>query len=260
MKQLIKYRNGRKDILALKERYGSEAATQGILNKAKSDLVNLRYKNEKSFSFEKFSSKLQKAYDELEQHGRGKHNGNIVDALWGRIQALDIQQFVAALKVNYQQNPKNYKLILQDIAAEVASKVPSVSFAGDRNVSAAYTSSGSCPSTGAFTSDGSLFIGKYSPQQWNSDSVKRHWKEIRAARQQQDGNGQSQGKRRISQLGRAKNKIKKMKTQMDADKARIADSEATIASLTESKPSGAVPAKEAQNAGDSFGGKNSRKN
>jgi len=69
IKPLLRHQNGRRDYLALQDRYTSEATKQAIINAAKATLSNLRYKSERSFSFEKFSSKLQKAYDDLDQNG-----------------------------------------------------------------------------------------------------------------------------------------------------------------------------------------------
>ena len=182
IKTLIRHRNGRRDIKALRERYSSDATKQAIINKAKNDLQNLIYKNERSFSFEKFSSKLQKAYDELEDNGRAVNNMDIVDGLWKRIQATDIQLYVASLKVEYQRNPRSYKLILQDIAAEVGNITPSGnSFGGSRGIAATYTKQGPCPSKGVHTTDGSIYIGTYSKDQWLSDEVKPHHEEIRNA-------------------------------------------------------------------------------
>jgi len=86
IKPLMKYRNGRKDILALRERYSNVATKQALINMAKQTLSNLRYKNERNFSFEKFSAKLQKAYDDLADNGRPVNNNDIVDDLWDRIQ------------------------------------------------------------------------------------------------------------------------------------------------------------------------------
>ena len=186
IKTLIRHRNGRRDIKALRERYSSDATKQAIINKAKNDLQNLIYKNERSFSFEKFSSKLQKAYDELEDNGRAVNNMDIVDGLWKRIQATDIQLYVASLKVEYQRNPRSYKLILQDIAAEVGNITPSGnSFGGNRGIAATYTKQGPCPSKGVHTTDGSIYIGTYSKDQWLSDEVKPHHDEIRDARGKQ---------------------------------------------------------------------------
>ena len=257
IKLLIRQRNGRMDIKALRERYSSEATKQAIINKAKNDLQNLCYKNERSFSFEKFSSKLQKAYDELEDNGRPVNNMDIVDGLWKRIQATDIQLYVASLKVEYQRNPRNYKLILQDIAAEVGNITPSGnSFGGQRGVSATYTKQGPCPKKGVHTADGSVYIGTYTRDQWLSDEVKPHHADIREARSKQPGGpppSRSQ-KRRINAVKRTKNKLKKLKAQV----AAIENSN--------SQPAGAdsatdkVPKVRFENAGDAFGGKRTKAN
>ena len=98
---MIRYKDGRRDIESLRERYASATAAQGIINRAKTDLSNLRYKNERNYSFEKFSSRLQKIYDNLEIQERDVNNRNIVNALWKRIQHVEIQQYIASLKIDY---------------------------------------------------------------------------------------------------------------------------------------------------------------
>ena len=166
VKTLIRHRDGRRDIKALRTRYSSGATRQTTINKARSDLKPLPYKNERSFSFKKFSAKLQKAYDELEDAGREVNNRDIVDDLWSRIQAPELQVYVASLKVNYQQIPRDYKLILQDIAAEVGSQKTVTFAAGTRGVSETYTRKGPCPTSGVHTPDGEVFIGGYDKEKW----------------------------------------------------------------------------------------------
>ena len=58
IKPLMRKRNGKLDMNSLRERYSSDATKQGIINAAKSTLENLRYKNDRSFSFERFSSRI----------------------------------------------------------------------------------------------------------------------------------------------------------------------------------------------------------
>ena len=187
IKPLLRRRDGRLDIMALCDRYHNDATKQAIINSAKNTLSHLRYKNERSFSFEKFSARLQKAYDDLEANGRKVDNGDIVDDLWARIQNSDIQVYLSSLKVDYQRNPRTYQLILQDIAAEIASK-PSTAYPAHRNVSATYTRQGPCPQQGVHKTDGSLYIGNYSADQWRSESVKPYHHEIIKARSN-DGGG-----------------------------------------------------------------------
>jgi len=254
IKTLICHKNGRRDIQALRERYSSDASRQAIINKARKDLKTLCYKNERSFSFEKFSSKLQKAYDELEDNQRAVDNGTIVDDLWPRIQASEIQIYVASLKVAYKSNPRDYKLILQDIAGEVESNsTPADGFGGRRGVSATYTKQGPCPASGVHCSDGSVYIGTYSKDQWLSDSVKPHWDEIKEARSKtksSDGQLSRSGKRRVNAIKREKRKLKKIKAKVAAVKQELKDKEGS----SDEKDDDAAK----DNAGNAFGGKRTK--
>lgn len=261
VKRLIRNRNGRRSWLALRERYSGDAARQTVINQAKKSLQNLRYKNERSFTFEKFSAKLQAAYDELEENNRGEHNGNIVDDLWERIQAPELQIYVSSLKVMYQQNPRDYKEILQDIAAE-ASKMATkkhVSFAA--NVSATYTKAGKCPTSGVHTSDGSIYIGNYDSDKWSSESVRKHHKEIFEARSK-DGGGKGNGgdyqsrklKRTVNAIKRKQKKLKSLNTELDA--AKVAKAK-VVGNGTERK---SERSEAGTNAGDEFGGRRSMAN
>lgn len=124
----------------------------------------------------KNSAKLQQAYDDLEDLGRAVNNGEIVDDLWPRTQVPSLGQYIAAPKVQYQQTPRYYKLILQDIASEVGSQAKTtVRFApGTCGISAIYTSQGKAPTTGVHTVEGRILIGSYDKENWLSHSVKQH--------------------------------------------------------------------------------------
>ena len=169
---------------------------------------------------------LQKAYDELNDSGREVVNGDIVDGLWDRIQSQDIQVCVASLKVNYQQNPRDYKLILQDIASEISTsrKATFGDGSSNRSFSVAYTSKGQCPSNGVHTSEGSIFIGSYDSDKWTSESVRPYHKEIRekrAERKAQNFNSDSNSRgnnRNVSALKRNKKKLKALNAKTSAAK------------------------------------------
>ena len=255
VKPLLRHRNGRRDILALRERYASDATRQTVINKAKNRLTSLRYKNERSFTFEKFSSELQKAYDELDASGRPVINGDIVDALWDRIQAPDLQVFISTLKVEYQRNPRDYRLILQDIAAE-AGRQKTVTFApGTRGISATYTKKGPCPTTGVHTQDGSIYIGSYDKKKWQDESVRQYHQEIRDARS--NDNNKSSGTNHPSRnQKRQTNAIKPNKRKLKNLEAKIA---AAKLQLKEDGEDGTTESDDAGNAGDAFGGKKSKK-
>ena len=253
IKSILRHRNGRQDILALRERYSSDAAAQGIINKAKNDLANLQYRNERNFSFEKFSSRMQKAYNDLAAQGREVNNGDIVDALWDRIKHIQLQHYVASLKVDYQCNQRDYRLILQDIAAEV--NKTSTPFTRTPNVSATYTRDGQCPNTGVHTPNGSIFIGQYDGNKWRSDSVKPYHKQImdaRASGNHGDQTARSQ-KRRINAIKRNNKKLKSLESKISAAKVQLEKSKSNQVLLADDKDD------KDYNAGNSFGGKNSKK-
>lgn len=216
-------------------------------------MENLRYKSERSFIFERFSSKFQKNHDNLEQNGWEVTNADIVDSLWKKIQDSSLQTYLAALKVEYQQNPRSYKLILQDIAAEVEDKkVPS--FAGwTANINAVYTKEGNVPTSGVHTSDGSIFIGSYNANKWKSDNVKPYHKEIINAQAREGGGSGNKhpsqsNKRKANVLKRSKSKIKKLKSQLKISAAKL--EEATMTKDESEDEEGT-----SNNTGDSFGGK-----
>ena len=66
-------------------------------------------------TFEKFVSKLVKTVDELEKIGRGMHNADIVDIIWKKVSNAELSQYIAAVKVQFQYQPRNYREVLQYI-------------------------------------------------------------------------------------------------------------------------------------------------
>jgi len=242
LKPLLRRQDGSLDIRALRDRYQSEASVQATINSAKAVLSSLRYKNERSFSFERFSSKLQKAYDDLEEAGRRVHNGDIVDALWPMIQCNELQTYVASLKVDYQRQSRGYKLILQDIAAEVAVKRQSTDMKGNSTaISVVHTKLGPCPNSGVHKPDGSMYIGNYDDVKWNHETVQPYHQEILQARKKvrnSRNNYQNQLRNQRRKLNKIQVKIKAARTKLDSLASKDNDSQNT-------------------NAGDSFGGRSS---
>ena len=258
VKPMNRHRDGRRDILALRERYSSDATRQNIINRAKSELLTLRYKNERSFSFERFSAKLQKGYDDLEDQGRAVNNGDIVDDLWDRIQAPELQMYLASLKVDYQRNPHTYRSILQDIAAE-AGKSISKSATFTRNVSAAYTRKGDCPKQGVHTTDGSIFIGSYEKEKWQSEQVRQYHQEIAKARAA-DGGGKNTGGKDAKSQKRRTHAIKRDNKKLKTLKAKIAAAKLTLKKTSETKSDDHTDEESDDHAGDAFGlGKQGRR-
>ena len=69
--------------------------------------------------FETFFRKLVKAVDEIGKRGRGMHNADIFEIIWQRVSYAELSQYLTALKVQFQQQPRNYREVLQDISSQV---------------------------------------------------------------------------------------------------------------------------------------------
>ena len=70
-------------------------------------------------TFENFVSKIVKSIDELEKIGRGMHNVGIVEIIWQKVSNSELSQYLAAIKVQFIHQPRNYREVLQDIASQV---------------------------------------------------------------------------------------------------------------------------------------------
>ena len=70
-------------------------------------------------TFENFVSKLIKDVDELEKLGRGMHNADIGKIIWQRVSNTELRQYLNALKVQFQHQPRNNREVLQYIASQM---------------------------------------------------------------------------------------------------------------------------------------------
>ena len=107
VKPHIKKDNGRLDIKLLHKRYENAAMQEQYINEAKRTLESMTYRNERAMKFDKFVAKFVKAVDDLEQFNRGTHNGDVVDLIWKKMTNPDLSQYVTALKVQFQREPRD---------------------------------------------------------------------------------------------------------------------------------------------------------
>ena len=126
---------------------------------------------------------------------------------------------------------------------------------------ATYTKQGPCPNNVVHTSDGSVYIGTYTKDQWLSEEVKAHHEEIRDARTKQS-NGppivSRNQKRRINAVKRAKSKLKKLKAEVAAIQQHKVNGENETCDQKEGQNGGEQV--RFNNAGDAFGGKRTKGN
>jgi hypothetical protein len=250
---LVSRNNGRLDWQALCERYENDATVQARVNQANKTWNMLVYKNERAMSFEAFSKKLTKALQYFVDAGRTKHDGDVIDWIWDHVQCGELSQHLTALKVGQSLNMRTSKQILQELAKEV----PNLSNASDfkpriseiqqgSGESGGFTFDGSTPSSGAYTSDGKLYCGTYSPSRWFSDDVKPFHDRIREHRDK-EGRNSTKSKNANRKLQELKAQNAQLKRNLSALKSGGQNGDDDTAATEESN----------DNAGDAFGGKES---
>ena len=266
IKPNINKNNGRVDYEALCMRYDSHASRETRINEAKRTIQTLQYRNERSMPFERFVDKFQRAVDDLETGGRPMHNDDIVDALWPKLLNNEIKEFIMALKVDQARNPRNYRDILQDIAAETPKISPTSTF--KRNVSevattqkAKYTKEGACPNTGVM-SNGKIFIGNYTGNKWYDESVKPYHQQIKNARardKNQPTNGSTPKPKYQKSVDKALRKLKKLKAKVEKLNENKRKLQATTTASNNSADDSDGSSDDGTNdqAGTAFGGRQS---
>jgi hypothetical protein len=262
---LLRHNDGRRDILALEDRYENDATIQTRVNEANRIWDMLTYKNERAMSFEEFQKKFQRALQHFAKAGRPKHEGDVVDWIWTHIQNSELAGTVRALKVSQTFHHRTPTQILQEIAKEV----PNISRAvfTPRGVSeleiselkadddGTFTFDGNTPQTGALTPDGKIFCGGYSHKQWFSTQMDAYRHQIMEHREQHPtlrpsgrrggGGGKGGPPQRRNQNQKHQMKVKELKVQKEQLEIQLA---ALKKNNEEEKDS---------NAGTAFGGRSS---
>ena len=162
----------------------------------------------------------------------------------------ELSQYVTALKVQFQRQPRDYQQILQDIA----SQVPSLHVPDFRKASKVGTQDHSqtkgCPDKGAYDKHGKLYIGTYPFHKWTDESVKPHWDEIHSAGSQ--GKEKESSHKKYQEKKREQAQLGTAILQLLTKKSRI---EASIASIVTDDSTSATTMSDTTGAGNSFGGR-----
>ena len=216
----------------------------------------LVYKNERAMPFEAFCRKLTKSLQHFEKAGRAKHDGDVINWIWGHIQNTELSQHLSALKVAQSFAVKTSRQILQEIAKEIPNiakgsnfqpRISEVQQTGD------FTFDGDTPSKGAHTPDGKLFCGTYSWKSWWGDDVKPFRDQITSLREKHGKVSNKSGDDAKANQGRnAKQKLQALEKQNDELRRNLS----ALKSNTGGGEDKGNSAKN-DNAGDAFGGKNS---
>jgi hypothetical protein len=252
--------DGRRDIIALRERYDNDATIQTHVNEANKTWDMLVCKNERAMSFEEFCKKFQKALQHFERSNRPKHNGDVIHWTWNHVQNSELGQIVAALKASQGIHARTPTQILQEIAKEIPNLSKGTSFqqrVSEVQARSDCTFEGDAPSSGAFSSDGKLFCGSYSHRHWFSDDLSEHPTrilELRELHPEQKPNGRAGSRGGKSRSGPHRHNQTSYKHKIQALEKQNEKLQVKLSAL---KAEEANEEKEEthNHAGDSFGGR-----
>jgi hypothetical protein len=255
IKSVAREQNGREDMIALRNHYSGEGTTTRRIAQAEGYRDTLHYKDEKSLSFSFFLDKIQKMFNMFEEEGEAVTEQAKVRMLLKKVQHPALQNAVSALRIRAQLDSVTFTECANHLAAMV-SELP------DKHLSRKVSAADSKPKTkrirgggggggpaskrkGIYMPDGSVWTGYYSDWDKMSDADKET---VMSTRKTNKAKGTTPTKRKMADV-----------------KTQLADLKRTVAALklaktardddTSATDDSSVP----DNAGDAFGGRNSKK-
>jgi hypothetical protein len=266
IKPLSRKQSGRDDMIALRNHYSGEGNTSRRIAVAEKTRDTLHYKSERAMSFSSFLDKLQKMFNIFDEEGEAISETAKVRLLLKKVEHPQLQDAIGALRVRSAIDGITFTECANHLAALV-SEIPDQQ--SSRKISSAattnrpkfktndykgrqgnYKSGGGGKRKGIYMPDGSVFTGHY--DEWTKMSEKDRQTVI-DARTKNRGRGNRNHKdkdRNSSEV--STNSIQSIRTTLD-DLSR-----SLSAIKTKSDDDGnASPVDD--NAGDSFGGRQSKR-
>ena len=268
IKPLAKKQNGRADRIALRNHYSGEGNTSRRIAAAEKLRETLHYKNERALPFSTFLDKLQKMFNIFEEENEEITEPAKIRMLLQKVQHPQLQAAVDALRVRASIDGITFTVCANHLSAQVSElpdpQVPrKVSGAGSsnkiqKNIEAKRIRGGGASSKrdGIHMPDGSVWTGYYAEWDQLSKEDRRTVLDTRASNKAKGGRG-----RKISEVGCSgsckKESLKEIKTQVAALKRKLASLKSGKSdSVVTNSDDDDVP----DNAGDSFGGRQKKKN
>lgn len=119
--------NGRLSMQKLRLHYDGPAATSKRIALANQMIKELHYKSEQSFSFESFITKLNGAYQVLEENGEGKSTRTKIEELLSKINSnhADIRSAIGVIRMSSEYN-NDFTLTVNKLSEVITQIFPSL--------------------------------------------------------------------------------------------------------------------------------------
>jgi hypothetical protein len=253
-----KKQNGRLDFQALQAHYGGEGNKSVRIKEAEVLRTTLAYKNERAMSFEKFLTSMQAMFTGFEDNDEVLTNAQKIRLLFQKVQSPSLTQVKSALKVQSDLDVGGSTVTYDFIANSLAVEAASLSDYVPNRQASGVDSKGakdSAPASGVKGQDGTIFTGYY--PNWNAipnedkvlvyDERKRLGIEGKKRPRRSKPSAIKTKKKNLTKLTR---EIASLKTKVNAlQKKRGTSSDDDAEEADEPQ----------DNAGDQFGGRQSKK-
>ena len=254
IKPIARRQSGREDMIALRNHYTGEGNTSRRIAQAEGYRDTLYYKHEKSLSFSNFLDKIQKMFNMFQEEGESITEQAKVRMLLKKIQHPQLQNAVSALRIRAQLDSVTFTECANHLSA-IVSELP------DHQLNRKVSASDSKPKPkrirgggqgnnlaskrkGIHMPDGSVWTGYYSDWDKMSDADKET---VMETRKKNKAKGTTPTKRKVADVKTQLADLKRSIAALKLAKAKDDDTSATDDS--------SVP----DNAGDAFGGRNSKR-
>ena len=245
IKSVEKYEDGRRSMNALREHFEGKGNATRNLAEANRIRDTLYYKNERSLSFEKFLNKMQEMFNIYAKEDQDLSEKGKIDILFAKVQNPGLQAAIEALRT---KEIEGVELSYTAAANHLSTTVARLTATGSRNVSSLTVGGGG--NEGIYNPDGSIKTGHIS--NWKSLSQEDRSKVIEERKRLGANKKKSGGKEKGKE---SSNTIKQLRQQNQKQRRKIK-------ALTRKNPDDdddSDTAEEGNDAGDQFGGKNSKK-
>lgn len=262
IKPLARRQSGRADMKALRDHYSGEGNTSRRIAVAERIRDTLHYKNERAMPFSGFLDKLQKMFNIFEEEKEAITDPAKVRILLKKVEHPQLQDAIGALRVRATIGGGiTFTECANHLSAQV-SELPDhqstprkVSATGHKGGKYSNGKNGGNPGgggagakrNGIYMPDGTVWTGFYSDWSQLSKEDRQTVIDTRIA-------NKSKGGRKVAEVGSAK-KLKEIKSQVAEIKRSLASIKSNQETPGEVSSGGDVP----DNAGDSFGGRQQKK-
>jgi hypothetical protein len=258
LKDDVKKRNGRLDMIALRSHFRGAGNQSRRINQANHLQEKLHYKNERAMRFSDFISKVKEMFNIFADCGEPHPESAKLRFLWERVSSPILLPTVDAMKAQLGQDETAWKFVAA--CDHLASQIPADGAPRAKFVASALDRSGTADAASAITNNGTISTRNYSKDEWwNLTEEER--KQVTAARKKEGGSTRHKNRRNKGKSTKPKaNKdykalVKTVKSQGKTISALqlVASGRINEASSDTSSDS------DGDNAGNAFGGRAAKK-